>query len=829
MPKAETKKESVLNSREREHFFTSVTQREADAPGLSVSCDAASVISVSPAPWRAAFTAGAKRFAVLVEEELAHGRAFIFAPVCLGGGAAFWFSLAWTPDPALCRTALFIGLVLAFVTRHLNRAMALAAGAIALFAAGMWLAEAQTARRATVILDAPVTLDLRGRVVSREAVAGGGWRYIVDIESTEKPRLKRPPSRVALVARGRHAVFPEGQDIRGRARLSPPSGPAMPGLSDFAFPSYFQGVGAIGFFYGKPEAAASEPVAPEGFVAVANGFISHLRGAIGTRVRSIIPGDAGAFATAMVTDERRAMTRDTAEALRLSGLAHIIAISGLNMALAAGIFFVGLRSLFALHQGFAQAMPIKKLAAAGALAGVTAYYLLSGSAVSAQRAWLMMSVMLIAVLLGRPSISMRNVALSALVIIILSPSDVMGASFQMSFAATAALVAGYVLHRRRERGAERPSVLPGMAAARSLWTFFWGIALTSIIGGVSTAIFSIAHFQQLAVWGLPANLAAMPIVSLLVMPAGLVAMLLMPFGLDEWFLRIMGFGLDLVIRVAKEVASWSGESATGILPPFVFPFVVAGFLLLTLLKTSLRLTGAALILVTAVAGFALPAREKPALVISEGGDLVGLVGENVIATNRQRPPGFIFSQWRRALKLSGHDRPHSLGKAAQQKTGERLARRPLTAAEAETARAAMGEAFAQGPPGRFACSGTLWCVARHSGGTRIATVSEAAYIDAACLSADLVITPLRLRRSACARPADGARPAHFISGVTLARNGAVAISFNEDTEGRGFSIETARDGSQRPWIRHRLYDWRDDRFIAEDEAADMLDFSDSGE
>ncbi len=827
MPKVETDKESVSISRESEHFFKSVTQRGADASGLSISCDAASVISVSPAPWRAALIAGGKRFAALVEDELAHGRAFIFAPVFLGGGAAFWFSLAWTPDPALCRTALFIGLALAFVTRHLNRAMTLIAGAIALFAAGMWLAEAQTARRATVILDAPVTLDLRGRVVSREAVAGGGWRYIVDIEATEKPRLKRPPSRVALVARGRHAVFPEGQDIRGRARLSPPSGPAMPGLSDFAFSSYFQGIGAIGFFYGKPEAAASEPVAPEGFVAVANGFISHLRGAIGTRVRSIIPGDAGAFATAMVTDERRAMTRDTAEALRLSGLAHIIAISGLNMALAAGIFFVGLRSLFALHQGFAQAVPIKKLAAAGALAGVTAYYLLSGSAVSAQRAWLMMSVMLIAVLLGRPSISMRNVALSALVIIILSPSDVMGASFQMSFAATVALVAGYALHSKKQRG--RPSVLPGMAVARNLWVFFWGIALTSIIGGVSTAIFSIAHFQQLAVWGLPANLAAMPIVSLLVMPAGLLAMLLMPFGLDEWPLRVMGFGLDLVIRVAKEVAGWGGESATGMLPPFVFPLVVAGFLLLTLLKTSLRLIGATLILVTAVAGFALPAREKPALVISEGGDLVGLVGENAIATNRQRPPGFIFSQWRRALKLSGHDRPLSLGDAAPQKKGERPARRPLTAEEAEAARAAMGEALTQGPPGRFACSGTLWCVARHSGGTRIATVSEAAYIDAACLSADLVITPLRLRRSACIRPADGTQPAHFISGVALARNGAVAISFNEEMEGQHFSIETARDGSQRPWTRHRLYDWRNDRFITGGEAADMLDFNDSGE
>lgn len=790
----------------------------------------------------------AKRFAVLADIELAHGRAFLFVPVFLGLGAVLWFSALREIEPAIYQAGLFVSLLLAILTRHGSRIVWLSAAAAALIAGGMWLAATETARKATVLLDAPVTVDLTGRVVSREAVAGGGWRYIVDVLSTGNPVLKRPPRQVALIARGRGEALANGQGIAGRARLSPPSGPAMPGLTDFAFASYFQGIGAIGFFYGAPRAADLPGGVPEGIEVEARAWIAHLRSVIGERIRSIIPGDAGAFATAMVTDERRAMTRETAEALRLSGLAHIIAISGLNMALSAGIFFVGLRMLLSLHQGLAQAFPIKKLAAVGALAGVTAYYLLSGSAVSAERAWLMMSIMLIAVLIGRPSISMRNVALSALVILVLSPSDVMGASFQMSFAATAALVAGYALHRERPDEERRPSALPGAALVGKGWRFFWGIALTSIIGGVSTAIFSVAHFQQLALWGLPANLAAMPIVSFIVMPAGLVAMLLMPFGLDAWPLRAMGYGLDLVIAVAKEVSSWGGDGGAGLLPPFVFPLAVTGFLLLTLLKTRLRLAGLAIVAIAFIAAFAIPKRPPPAIIIAESGDLVGLIGADAIATNRERPPSFIFAQWRRALGLQDHLKPEMLPGSEAKPKEKPPRRRELTAGEAETARNAMAAALTAGKPGRFTCLEKTWCVARYGQGmaedVRIAVIEEAAFLAPACASADIVVTPVRLRRPACAampasvatadkaegetrRSIPAARPKpRLFTGVSLARNGSVALRFEAGSP-RRVQIETARNGSERPWNRHRLYDWRSDSFV--DGAEAPPDINDSGE
>ncbi|MBB4113617.1 ComEC/Rec2-related protein [Rhizobium sp. BK226] len=219
-----------------------------------------------------------------------------------------------------------------------------------------------------------------------------------------------------------------------------------------------------------------------------------------------------------MTDERRAISNATTEALRQSGLAHIIAISGLNMALSAGIFFVGFRMLLSLFPGVAQAYPTKKIAAAGALIAVTAYFLISGFAVSAERAFIMMAIMLIAVFFDRPSISLRNVALSALVILVISPSEVLGPSFQMSFAATLALVSGYQLwkdRRVRENAfLKLPIVRPFVAVAG----FFGGVFLTSLIGGFSTALFSIEHFHRLTAYGLPANLATMPIISFIIMP-----------------------------------------------------------------------------------------------------------------------------------------------------------------------------------------------------------------------------------------------------------------------------------------------------------------------
>jgi ComEC/Rec2-related protein len=525
----------------------------------------------------------------LIAEEAAHGRAVLFAPIYMGLGAIIWFEAQVDPPPQAVLAGLALFALGFLLKRDAGRLLHHTLFAGMLICLGMALAQWESWRASTVMLDSAVTTTVTGQIERRESYDNGRWRYVVRVETTEKPSIRRAPQRVTLFVRKQAEPFDLGDRIRGRARLTPPAGPALTGLNDFAFSSYFNGIGANGFAYGTPELLSPSGDNSAGsLLDAADIWLAGLRNSIGDRIRQTLPGDTGAFAAALVTDERRAISKDTTEALRIAGLTHIIAISGLNMALSAGIFYIGLRYLFSLFPGAVQAWPTKKFAAFGALLTVTAYYLVSGFGVSAERAFIMMAIMLVAVLFDRPSISLRNVALSAIVILVLSPSQVLGPSFQMSYAATLALVSGYSLWKRRRHRESIASRIRLLSPLLFVTRFFGGVTSTSFIGGASTAIFSIEHFHRLATYGLAANLAAMPVVSFIVMPFGMMAMLLMPFGIDGPFWKVTGEGLALVIAIAKTVAGWGGDITFGRQPGWLMPTFIAGFLIMSMLRTRLR-------------------------------------------------------------------------------------------------------------------------------------------------------------------------------------------------------------------------------------------------
>jgi len=748
----------------------------------------------------------------MLEEEVAHGHAFLFVPVLVGAGAIFWFTLPRDP-PAPLPLALLVALAVAtIVVQHRSGRLPLFLFAPTLVLAGMVLAQFETWRHATVILDSPVTTTIAGEVHRREPAGEGRWRYFIRVHQTAQPTLRRPPRDVILLARGKHPPFEAGDAVRGRARLSPPSGPALPGLNDFAFRSFHDGIGAIGFFYGAPQAAVLSQDAALNWGRAMERWIFSLRSMIADRIRSVVPRDAGAFAAAIVTDERRAISRETTEALRISGLAHIVAISGLNMALAAGIFFVGLRSCLCLFTGFAQAWPVKKIAATGALLMATAYYLVSGFAVSAERAYLMMAVMLIAVWFDRAAISLRNIALAALIMLAMAPSEIMGPSFQMSFAATAALVAGYAYWSRRGAGEDpEPSIFARGRLAPMLTGWHWmaGIFATSLIGGLSTAIYSMEHFHRLAGYGLAANLAVMPIISFVVMPAGLLGMLLMPLGLDAPLLKLMGLGLEAVIAVAKHVTSWGGDVGTGRQHPWFLSIASIGFLILALLRTRIRLVGVPIMALAFALSWQANRLPQPDILISDDGALVALRG-SVLATNRTRPPAFVFDQWQRALLLPEPVAPvmspaSDLGIAA---AGDPSAKAALTDEQRDRIQSEMSSmlALAAADAGRFRCLPKLWCVAvAREGGVSIAVVEDARLVGSACDLAALVVA-LRARFDECLSGAV------LLNGASLRKTGAIEIYLNGSPDRSLWRVNTASAGTRRPWTSHRLYDWRTDRF-----------------
>ncbi|MGA1804371.1 ComEC/Rec2 family competence protein [Rhizobium sp. HT1-10] len=775
-----------------------------------------------PWPKRAIFVAWTGRIAAarMLAEEASHGRGVLVAPVYMGLGAILWFELPMdSPVTGIAAACLVSALVLSFKP-DLHPHMRHAAYAATLVLAGMLLAQWESWRASTIMLDSPVTTTVTGQVQRREVDDQGRWRYTLDLLATEGPIVGRPPDQISVLVRGQDVPFDLGDIIEGRARLSPPAGPALPSLHDFAFTAYFDGTGANGFFYGQPQRlmSAEEDSSERSVLDRADRWLTALRGRIGDRIRMLLPGDTGAFAASLVNDQRRAISPETTEALRVSGLAHIIAISGLNMALSAGIFYVGLRHGLSLFPRLAQAWPTKKIAAIGALATVTAYYFISGFGVSAERAFIMMAIMLVAVLFDRPSFSLRNVALSAIAILILSPSQILGPSFQMSYAATIALVSGYSLWKRRPARERRFAAFRPPMPVRFIGRFFAGIATTSFIGGASTAIFSIEHFHRLATYGLVANLAAMPIVSFLVMPVGMIAMLLMPFGFDGIFWVVTGWGLDLVMDIARTVASWGGNVPFARLPFWLFPTIIVGFLLMTLLRTALRHAGAVLIAASVLAAAVMPPKPMSELLISEDGELVALLQDGRLEPNRERPPDFIYQQWLKALPISGETPPKML--APDQSTPARAPRGSprtrLDGQQQKILRTAMETALESVADGGFACHARDWCVAMLANGQIVSTISDAAYLGPACDTADIVVTPIKLRTQSCRSGGT------LYTGASLRKSGSVEIDLAPDRP----RVLPAFTSLNRPWERHRAYDWRKASYS---DASATSPVSDSGE
>lgn len=749
------------------------------------------------------------------EEETAYGHLFLLYPVFMIIGAVLWFSLPTDPPPIRLVAWSAVLLPLVVVTRHaaahiqlpIRLAMFVLAGALA-----AWL---QTVRNDTVIIDGPVSTTITARVRDVEMREEGRWRYTVEILKTEQPRLKRPPTAALLGVRGQGSAFPPGTVIKGLARLQPPAGPAVPGLNDFAFGSYFNGIGAIGGFMGKPHAIdVGEP--PQGaFAAGFQQWLSTVRSAINQRILSVLPGDIGAFASALVTNDTAAFSKEGLEALRISGLAHVYSISGLHMVLAAGISFVGLRMIFSLFPGFIQQRPAKIYAALGAITASGIYLLISGMPVPAVRSYIMLAVGMGGVIAARTVLTLRSVALATFAILIVSPSSALGPSFQMSFAAATALISGYSLWRLRPVEFRRFSGLPFYATVLPAIRAIGGVMLTSEIAGVATAIFSVAHFQRLTLLGTLGNVAAMPFISFIVMPAGFLAVLLMPFGLDYSPLRMMGLGLEATMFVAKTVSSLGGDIGTGQMATWVLPAASLAFVAAILPHSRFfRLAGVCLFAGTLTLIVTFGRAERPDMVIAETAELVGIRTEHALATNTVRPATFIMDQWARALVVKDVIKPQTLLKLALEREG---ARKPLTEKDEWTVEDAMEAAGKQVEAGQFICSGRDWCIGKLAEGLLVATFSDFAFQGPACRQSQIAIAAAFLREPNC-----GEGEATLFDRNALRKRGALALYLDRTGQlppgsskaGKPppYRLVGALDGHDRPWLRHRYYSWRSNSF-----------------
>ena len=476
----------------------------------------------------------------------------LWFPVFLGIGVGGYFGLSF--EPPLWIGAVAAGIALAVARFGRGRAWLLTT-ALALAAVGLGFA---TAQMRTAWVFAPVLESRLGPVaVSGRAVtvttSETGRRVTLDRPSIAGLAAERTPERVRIGIGAREPAIQPGDRLRVRAVLAPPPGPAMPGAFDFQRQSYFERLGAVGFATGRPVLLPALVEDAEG-IGDWRLAIERLRRSIGERTLAVVPGGNGAVVAALLTGDRSPIPKAVLDDFRDSGLAHLLAISGLNIGLVAGILMVSVRSLLALVPRLALHYPIKKWAAVVAVTGAFFYTLLAGATVPTVRSFLMLALILVGVLLDRRGISMRVVAWAATVILLFSPESLFGASFQMSFAAVVALIATYEVTAGRFRAAIGEAAGPARRAA----VYMAGVVLTTLVGSAASAPFAIFHFNSVANYGLLANLVAVPLTALWIMPCGVLAMLLMPFGWEAVGLIPMGWGNGIVLAVAQEVAAWPG-------------------------------------------------------------------------------------------------------------------------------------------------------------------------------------------------------------------------------------------------------------------------------
>lgn len=572
-----------------------------------------------------------------VRAEAGAGRLLPWVPVAFGSGIALYFAADHEPVlwvVAATAAALMLGAILLRRSRLFAPAIMIAA-----VAAGFAMATWKTARIAHTVLAKPLySVSLSGFVEARD-IRERTDRFVLRVTAMEAQRSDVKLERVRLSVR--KGTAPEvGSFVQLKARLMPPLSPLRPGSYDFSRDMFFQGIGASGFAMGAITVAA--PPEAGGLRLRYAAIMQGLRDAIDARIRATLDGDNRAIATALLTGRRDAITTPVNDAMFISGLGHVLSISGYHMAVVAGVVFFAVRALLALIPGLAAGFAIKKWSAAAALVAAAFYLLLSGAEVATQRSFFMTAVVLIAVMVDRRAITFRTLAVAALIVLAVAPESLVHPSFQMSFAATLGLVALVQIGM--------PNLFASPDHSATARIAMWGgreiamLFLASTIAGLATTPYAAFHFHRVTPFGVLANLGAMPVVSALVMPAGLLGLLAAPFGLDGVFWWLMGLGIEWMVAVSRWVAALPG--AVGRIAAFgIAPLILAslGIIVMGLLRTPVRWSGA-LVLLASIA-WALSVRQPDILIAGDAQSVAVRGRDGHLHLIRAGKDSFLLKEW----------------------------------------------------------------------------------------------------------------------------------------------------------------------------------------
>ncbi len=674
----------------------------------------------------------------------------LWTPVAFGCGCALYFGLprepqAWVAWSLLPIVALLLVATRWSIWRWTTLVLILGACALGGFA---------VAKLRTEAVKAPVA-QARSRpqvveawVVDIAQPGEGGQRLLLAPVRIGDWSAHDTPIRARVTLRPGMALPKPGEAVRLLAILNPPPPPASPGAYDFARDAWFESVGAVGLALREPEPAVEPPAPWRLRLAMA---VNATRWALTQRIVAALGPETGGLAAAMTTGHEAFIPREQVDNLRAAGLAHIISISGLHMAIVGGFAFAAARLGVAAWPWLALRAPGKKIAAAVGLAAVAGYLVLSGAPPPAERAAITAAVAFAAILVDRQAISLHALALAAMGVLLLQPEAVTEPGFQMSFAATAALVALAEIWPRPVKEISVPWPVRAIQAAGA-WTA--ASLAVSFVAGLATGPFAIQHFNRVSTWGLLANLAVAPISSFLMMPGLALGAALTPFGLGQAPLELAGWSIGLMNRIAAMAAAApASQVVVPSAPDWVLPLSFLGLLLTCLWRGPLRWLGLPL----ALAILWAPRPPAPAVWVSADGAAVAVRDGRTAVLLRPDVKRFGAELWAR--------------------------RRGLTPIETEAERDA-----------RFQCD-TWSCVPAAAAPLRLAAAwnlrrpLKPGRLEALCVDAEVVVLRNDFRPERCAAPL-------VLTGADFARGGSAELY----RQGAGWRIVWAQDvRGRRPW------------------------------
>ncbi len=411
---------------------------------------------------------------------------------------------------------------------------------------GLWLAAWQGQHQGTAFITKHYRYVPFSATV--EEVIATDSKHKLILRDVRSPEIERElPLRLRITARLKGLALKRGDRISGKATIFPPSRPSMPSSFDFTRYFFYRGIDGVGYATGTLTLDASAP--PSDWAAV-HVQLQNIRQSLADAMLRMTQQPASGVVVALATGQKEAITKKTRDALRDASLGHMLAISGMHMGIVCGVTFFALRFLLACVPALALRYPIKQLSALCGLVIGAAYLALADFPISAIRAYTMIAIVFAAILVNRQADTLRSIVLAALCILLIAPSSIAEIGFQLSFCATLALVLAY---RRMREMNERTRL-----KERPFWMRFpvyvGEMGLTSFIAGMVTAPLVAYHFNHFTLYGILANVCALPILSFIVAPSMLLAVIAMPFGMQAWLLRIAEMGIEWIIAIASFIS-----------------------------------------------------------------------------------------------------------------------------------------------------------------------------------------------------------------------------------------------------------------------------------